>query len=479
MTTPRIPSRKNTFLAAMPSVKACARLLLWTGLVLSALACSEKPEKNLILITVDTLRPDRLGCYGFPLPTSPNLDRFARQAVVYPNVYAQASSTSPSLASMMTSRMPLEVGVPHNFSPIKPRVETLAEDLANKGFTTAAFVSNYVLRKGTGFEQGFQTYDDTLTRKELNRKAKERVAEDTTQAVLAWLDRKPDKPFFLWIHYQDPHGPYTPPSPYDDLFDEKADGPNRDIRKNDTNSGVNGIPMYQQLEGIQDFATYSNRYLGEIRYFDESFGRLMEGLEKSRLVEDSIIVFTADHGEGMGEHDYYFAHGEYLYEHQIRVPLMIKFPGRPGGKGHDAPVALLDLYPTLLKELGFDSPSRTRGMDLLDEWLIHGDTRQVISQTFGTRLLTTDRSALIGKKYKLICSGLGNRKGSDPREIELYDILHDPLESQNLQEDEPKIAAALYKKLLQELSSVQQGGSNPLTPKLDEETLRNLESLGY
>ncbi|MBU0755596.1 MAG: sulfatase, partial [Planctomycetes bacterium] len=319
------------------------------------------PPANLILITVDTLRPDRLGCYGYPLDTSPALDRSAAEAVLFENAYAHASSTAPSLAALMTSLSPLEAGVPSNAFKLHPDVPTLAERLDRAGFQTAAFVSNMVIRKTVGFETGFSLFNDTLPSQEKVRAhVKERIAEDSTDAAIEWLDTKTPGPFFLWVHYQDPHGPYTPPVDFEKIFADDQSLPSRELTFLEDQTGMGGIPQYQQYEGQRDHRAYSARYLGEIRYFDEQFGRLIGWLKDSGLYDDSMIVFSADHGEGFGEHDYYYAHGEYLYEHQIRVPLIIRIPGRAPGR-ITRTVALVDLYPTALQALGLEVPDHVQG----------------------------------------------------------------------------------------------------------------------
>lgn len=420
---------------------------------------------NIVLITVDTLRPDRLGCYGYALETSPSIDRMAAGSIVFENAFAQASTTCPSLAAVMTSRLPAESGVRHNRNMLRKDIPTLAEILEKEGYTTAAFVSNYVLRKGMGFERGFDVFNDDMTTKELNRHLTERVAADTVRDVLEWLDDKPREPFFLWVHFQDPHGPYTPPDEYNDMFLDRVEEREQVLPFNTINTGVAGIPMYQRIEGVFDQKTYAARYLGEIRYFDDSFGRLYDRLRQPDLAGSTITAFTADHGESLGEHDYYFAHGEYLYNHQIRVPLILQLPGRSGERVED-PVALVDLLPTLLALAGVEAPGGIRGVDLLDPL---GMSRPIFSQTAKTKFIRRDRLSLIWNGYKLIYT--------EPGGTELFNLADDPAEKNNLAEKEPEKAEILRKELLRQNDAFIRGEAVPM--EIDEDTRKRLEGLGY
>ncbi len=445
-----------------------AVILAGLAFLLLAACGGDGPKANVILITVDTLRPDRLGCYGFPLDTSPALDRFAKKALVFEKAYANAPSTCPSLASLMTSLMPAEAGVYSNMHRLNPGVPTLAQFLAKRGFETAAFVSNFVISKGTGFERGFELYNDTLPNREPKRAhIAERTAKDTTAAVLKWLTNGPEEPFFLWVHYQDPHGPYMPPASYENLFLDKQDLPQKKLAKNKDNKGIGGIPLYQQLDHLNDLRSYAARYLGEIRYFDDSFARLEAYLESSGLYGRSLVVFSADHGEGMGEHDYFFAHGEYLYENQIRVPLMMRIPGRAPAR-IEGTAALADLYPTLLHLLGFEAPRHVKGVNLLEE---KSKSHPIFCSAGKSKFTTRNRWALLWKNYKIILS--------EPGAWELYHLAEDPGEEKNIVESSPELSKNMKRKLLQMLSECRKAAKNPTPIDLDEETVQKLKGLGY
>lgn len=451
-------------------------VVTWTYLALCAViallsfGCSRATSpKNIILITVDTLRSDRLGCYGYPHPTTPAVDHFAEDALLFEKAYAQASSTCPSIAALITSRMPSEVGVHHNRHRLGKGFPTLAEVLSENGFTTAAFISNFVLRKGTGFERGFDIYNDSMTSHESNRKLLERRAESTTDDVISWLETCPKEPFFLWVHYQDPHGPYTPPTSYSELFLEELDVFNIEIPLNADNSGVSGIPLYQHLEEKTDLRSYIARYLGEIRYFDDSFGRLLQKLKEIGLYTSSLIVFTSDHGESLGEHDHFFAHGEYLYQDQILVPLIIRAPGQSADR-ITVPVSLLDLYPTFLGLVGVNGKYVGRGIDLLKN---RRKERPIFAQTFKAKYISRNRQSMICGNYKIINSGRD--------EYEVYNLLDDPMELRDIKEIKPELADSLRNIFQQFFSRFKKGSMdhNAEELELDEETLKKLESLGY
>ncbi len=334
-----------------------------------------------MLITCDTLRADRLGAYGYARPTSPNVDAFARESVVFDTAYTTAPWTSPALGALHTGKLPDEIGMSiGNRSALPADVVTLAEVARAGGCATAAIVSNGVLRRphpqlgDVGFPQGFETFDDHMTSKEANRNMVERVAPDTAAAAIRWLDeakRAGTDRFFLWVHFQDPHGPYAPPDSYvERLKRPMTDEPILPIGRSIHGRGQ--IPSYQALAGENRPEAYRARYDAEIAYFDDGFGTLVAALRRLGWYDDSLIVFTADHGESLGEHGYWFCHGANLFREEVRVPMVIRFPrdaphvtGVASGRGERVSdlVDHLDLWPTILDAL--DLPAgQTRGVSL-------------------------------------------------------------------------------------------------------------------
>ncbi len=297
------------------------------------------PE-NVILITVDTLRFDHLNPYGYRLPTSPNLSEFATESLLFQRAYSPVPKTRPATASLMTGLPSWENGVRYNSDTLKANPRTIAESMKEAGFRTLGIVSSPLFTAGSGFERGFDVYDDNLDEPVSAGGFRERNASRTTEAVRSLIEEElaAGNRFFAWVHYMDPHGPYTPPAGSDSLF---YDGPGRMLPDS-------LIPGYQRLEGIRNSGRYKALYDAEISYVDSAIGDFLDFLEKRDLADRSLIVLTADHGEGLGEHGYYYEHGASLYEHQVRIPLIVKFPGsRLAGNITLSTVSLLDIYPTM------------------------------------------------------------------------------------------------------------------------------------
>jgi arylsulfatase A-like enzyme len=415
------------------------------------------------------LRADRLGVYGHPKPTTPRLDAFARDAVRFSHAYAHSSETRFSLASLLTGFHPHETRVPHGRT-LPGEVETLAEILRAHGRATAAVVSNYVLRGDRGWRQGFDVYDDQMPQHEIPRNWPERIATDTTQRAVELLEDLHRSPFFLWVHYQDPHGPYTPPPPYADEFRDRARPPQL-LRVNPGLSGLGGIPSYQRLGDERDLNFYVSQYDGEVRYVDEEIGRLLAALRRLGAYDRTLIVFTADHGESLGEHDHYLAHMEYLYSELTRVPLLIRFGDERGGTRDDF-VQHVDLLPTILAALELPVPAGLRGSDLRAPR--SGDPA-IFSEIDLPSEPGGRRTSLVWRGFRLIHSRPGDR-------FELYDLASDPGELRDLAPDPAQAArlAEMSARLL-ELEVEDRLGirSAEPPPPLSEDERRKLEALGY
>ena len=340
-------------------------LLLALGLALLG-GCGS--PRDVLLVTVDTLRADHLGAHGSDLGLTPRLDALAVRSVVFERAYAPSSYTLPSMVSLLTGRHSEEAGVDYNTHRLGD-VPSLAEHLAARGWRTGAVVSNYVLGPRSGMQRGFEHYDATLEERERVRGFYERTARPTTDAALAMLDLllgEPRRPVFLWVHYQDPHGPYTPPPGFReaqlDAARSAADG-TRKLPVSQKN-GFGGIPPYQLLRrGAREVAFYRAGYRGEIAHVDEEIGRFLDGATERGVFEDAIVIFAADHGEALGEADLWFAHGELLIEPLVHVPLWFRLPGHAPGRRADV-ASLLDVVPSLAGALGLPPPAEQRGRDL-------------------------------------------------------------------------------------------------------------------
>ena len=418
---------------------------------------------GIILVSVDTLRPDHLGCYGYGRNTSPNLDAFARESLVFENCFSQAPTTRPSCASFLTGFLPHECRIFTNSDNLPMKVVTIAEYLKARGYRTLGVSSNFVLGKGTGYDRGFDFFDNDLGDLEQVRQVPERIASKTTDAAIKMLRARAGRKFFMWIHYQDPHGPYTPPAPYDGMFLDPA----REMRRLPflaTLSGQGGIPSYQRLDDHDDFGFYVAQYDGEIAYFDAHFGRLLKTLKDMGLYDTSLVIFTADHGEGMGERDYFFAHGEHVYDNLIHVPLVVRAGGLSPGRRRTY-VQLLDLVPTMLAFAGAEADPRLRGRNLLGE----SPAREAIF------------SEMEGK-YSLIENGIKLIAEADQGLTMLFDLNIDPQETRNLVDDAcyTRYVEPMGAKLGELLNQDLLGSGVTRTPaNLTEDQKQKLKSLGY
>jgi choline-sulfatase len=329
-------------MAAQPDQRAPSlRARRVTGIVVAcalslALACSVDGEgagsvraRNAILITLDTTRADALGCYGGGTFT-PHLDRLAGESVLFEEARTVAPLTLPAHASMMTGLYPLRHGVRDNiWWPLTPAADVLAERARAKGFQTAAFVSSLALDKGFGLDRGFEVYDQPARPpNQADSHFAERTAPAVVRAAQDWLARRdPGRPFFLWVHFFDPHAPYGAPEGY---------GP-----------------------------AASHPYRREVAFMDAAVGNLLDGLRAEGLLDQSLLVVAGDHGESLGEHGEP-THGAFCYEGALRVPLLVRLPGgRRGGERSPALASVVDVFPTLAGALDLGRCAGLDGRDLL------------------------------------------------------------------------------------------------------------------
>ncbi len=314
------------------TLRRLAILGLVGGLQTGCAAPAARP--NILLISVDTLRPDRLGCYGATTVETPAIDHLAASGVRFANAFTPAPLTLPAHATLLTGVEPWRHGIVDNGIPASeafPR--TLAERLSERGYDTAAFVSAYVLHSTFGLNRGFDRYDDGVAADGALDQLFHATApaDERVEQALRWLrtrDRGEDSPFFVWLHLFDPHAPYQPP---------------------------------------QSFSRrYAGRpYDGEVAFVDSQIGRLMRGLQSLQLDENTVVVLTADHGESLGEHGEQ-THGVLLYDATLRVPLIVRpVGGHRGGEVHLGDVTLADVAPTLLGLVGLDLQGQVDGIDLL------------------------------------------------------------------------------------------------------------------
>jgi arylsulfatase A-like enzyme len=323
-----------------------------------ALCCGSGPEPlNVMIIAVDTLRADHLGCYGYARPTSPNIDELAAGGVLCEMCVSQAPWTLPSFSTVFTSLFPTQHGATTIHSKLRDSFPTLADILRDHGYATGAVVNAPALKPAYRTDRGFDHYHMTPETG--------RVADGTTRDALAWLDTIEDRPFFAFVHYFDPHLPYSPPSAYAKRFGNDYEGR---IGESFNLEGFSRVPdtMFEQMQVLSeaDWSRIVALYDGEIAFTDVAVADLLDGLEECNLRDKTLIVFLSDHGEEFFEHRG-FEHGHTLYEELIHVPLFFCLPGGlPQGARLSRPVRLLDVAPTILDLIGIEPPPHMEGVSI-------------------------------------------------------------------------------------------------------------------
>lgn len=476
-------------------------------------AAVSAPRPNVLLVTIDTLRRDHLGCYGSENAKTPTIDALAAESVRFLDATSQANTTGPSHTTILTGMYPNAHGAVSNGVRVSSDVRTLPELLSQAGFSTGASVSGFTLCQGAcGLAPRFEYYDDDLCAwpwmpevagrlrlfrvimqvanlSGLRPERADRPANETIDSALAWLDsRDRSRPFFLWTHLFDPHAPYEPPPPFDRMHaPETADVPTRNWYTLSTQERRALVSDPRQVEHMRAL------YRGEISFVDREVGRLVERLRASGEFENTLVILTSDHGEGLGEHGYWFDHGTFLYDTELSVPLLIRFPGaKDAGRQVAEQVRLLDLTPTVLDSLGLEIPTNLSGLSLLPA--LHGSgagPRPSYAQGELSGLLSG--YDLDGRKLSLRNNGRKLIWTSDhwldsvriPESWELYDLGRDPGEqSDALGAKAPVTAegpilesAADMREHLQtwrELTAEDET-RKPLTPEVREQ----LKNLGY
>jgi arylsulfatase A-like enzyme len=334
-------SSRRSLGAGRPSAAAVAAawaaFLVWSGALYA-----EPKQPHLLLVTVDTLRADALGCYGNERTPTPRLDALAEAGVLFEDTITTIGKTGPAIASLFTSAYPPTHGARRNGVPMRPDIPTLAEQLESAGYRTAGFVSNWTLRSRlAAVDRGFQHWDEEFDRKRNPFGASERTAAGVTRAALAWLDSQPrdEGPFFVWVHFSEPHDPY-----------ERHDG-------------FEARAPRERSDGWQK----RWRYASEVAYVDHAIGRLLDGLEQRMPAAERLTVFVADHGESLGEHGYW-GHGKNTYWPNLRIPLIVRGPGVPHGRRSTVAASIVDVLPTVADLLGLPVPKGAAGMSLRTAW---------------------------------------------------------------------------------------------------------------
>ena len=410
---------------------------------------------DVILISIDTLRADHLGCYGYSLPTSPAIDAFRRDAVLFREMIAQAPSTLPSHASLFTSLIPQHHGASSTEGrPLPPEAVTLTEVLRSAGYVTNAVVGGGQLSREFGLDQGFDRY--------------EQVSPDefaaTVNEGLALVDgRQPARPLFLFLHTYQAHHPYTPEKERMARLDRGYEG---------TLPADISVELLRQINhgevqiDAADLGHIVHAYDAEIQSADDAFADLVRGLKEKGLYDESLIILVSDHGEEFGEHGYVGWHSHTLHDELLEVPFLVKLPAqRRHGVAVSGQVQGLDLAPTILAAVGLPVPSVFEGKSLLPAI---------------RRGTATDETAVIWRETmpgeEGVKSGIRTRHWK-MTDSELFDLLADPGEMHDLIAAKPQMAQRLRRQLRQRLASRKPLGTKQ-TP-LDVETAAQLRALGY
>ena len=417
---------------------ALAAVLGLPAALLSGSQDGMQPRFNVLLVTLDTVRADRIGAYGYASAATPNLDRLAREGVLFSDATTQSPLTAPAHTALLTGQYPTRLGVKDNAStPLPDSALTLAEMLQPAGYRTGAFIGAFVLDRPYGFAQGFQTFDATFQgfRPELKQQA-QRTADEVIAPAIAWLKTVPaGSPFFAWVHLYDAHAPYGAPAPFGEKFRARA-------------------------------------YDGEIAYLDTAVGRLLATVRDAGALDRTIVIAVGDHGEALGDHGE-DEHGMFLYESVLRIPWIVRLPtsGR-GGSVVAEQVRSIDLAPTVLDLTGVDAQHRMDGESLAP--VMRGRPRRDPPASYADTHFpqlhfgwSMTRSLRVGE-WKYI----------DAPNPELYDLRTDRSERQNVITGRTTVAQRMAADL--EVTERSFGpAATIVASQPDPETLARLRSLGY
>ena len=410
--------------------------------LLGAVACAPRPKPNVLIITIDTLRADHLGCYGFSLARTPSIDALAAEGVRCTDAAAVAPITLPSHCSIMTGLYPPAHGVRDNGAyALGDDTVTLADRLRAAGYTTKAIVSAVILNRRYNLSKGFDDYDDDLWAEDEPRLflVRDRKAPKTAARFVKWLDgwsRAPQrKPFFAWVHFYDPHAPYEPPA--------------------------SDRPLSPSL------------YDGEIAVADRGVGTIVSALQAKGLLDRTLVVLTADHGESLGEHQEK-THALFIYDATIKVPLIWRLPGVfPARRTYSGPVSSVDIVPTVLGVLGLPGGQETQGIDLVRA--LQGRTAPPQRPQYCESLLSEVGFGM-APLYGVRSDGMKWIRAPRP---EVYDLRRDPRELHNIYASDQSTAIKLESELERVIEDSRHRERKTRENPMDRETLQTLRSLGY
>ncbi len=441
---------------------------------------------NVLLLVIDALRSDHLGASNYHRDTSPNIDKLAKNGVFFKNTITPVPRTSPAVASILTGLYPHSHGIRFLYTTkLNPNVSTLQEILKAHGYST---VGHAIELQETGLEKGFDIFNPVSWRiankikrsmkKILMLYRKQDPAEMLTDFGIRQIDRLREKKFFLYLHYIGIHWPYNPPEPYAEMFEPDYKGGHTfneagtRIKRGDMIFN-NNLPEEENRHAI-------SHYDGAIRYVDFQVGRLIEHLKKKGLMEDTLIVLTSDHGEGFGEHNIYFEHGEYLYEENLKVPLVLIHPKLPQ-KVIESQAQLTDIMPTVLELMDIPLIDEADGVSLVPLIKEGAEARKYsFAETERSYYKQNKRIYFNGikGKWRMIRSNSWKLiliPHPEQDIYELYNIKSDPGETRNLIDKEPEVAKSMKDELFKWIRHSEQEENLDLT----EKSKKLLRKLGY
>jgi arylsulfatase A-like enzyme len=456
-------------------------LMMLCGLALAACEVQSAPDlPNVLLVTMETTRADHLGAYGYSRPTSPSFDRMAARGALFESALTVSPSTNPSLASLMTSLYPHEHGVRSLLRPLDPEARTLAEILRGAGYRTGAIQTHHFMKSASGIAQGFDSYEDSFIG--------ERRADEAARLAVRWIEgaSRGGRPWFLWVHLVDPHWPYDPPAQAASLFgppDPRTLDLYRDLSQGRVSMGSVIFRNGMSPDLVQSFV---NLYDGEIRFMDDALGAILDAVDDTEAEERTIIAVTSDHGEALGEHDYYFEHGDFGTTPEIHVPLAFVAPGLvPPGVRVPSTVRSIDVAPTILELAGLPAEIQFRGLSMLP--MLRGggggEDRACFGEAGARYHIENNRREIEGVAGKWRWMQRGRYKlvhiprTSRPPIRKLYDLRNDPGETTNLLIDLRGVAGWMERDLDTWLTEGRLAvGSGA---RMDRATFERLKTFGY
>ena len=464
-------------------------------------AIGQEQPPNVILISIDSLRADHLGCYGYPKATSPNIDILANEGVVFTNAISTTTWTLPSHISMLTALYPEVHQVIHDGNKLSDKAVVCAEIMKEAGYLTAGFVSGPYLSSKFGYNQGFDIYDDDTISYSSNEESHRGITSPKIhQQITKWLEQKYRSSFFLFIHYWDVHYDYAPPPPFDTMFDSDYTG--TITGKNfETNKRINPQMSKRDLEHI--IALYD----GEIAFTDSYIGKLMKYLKHLGIYENTMVILTSDHGDEFFEHGCK-GHRNNLFDETLKVPLIIKFPSSlaspsPLGMRINQQVSIIDIVPTFLDYLGITPYTALDGQSLLPLIAgnigtgteiqhrfadLHGFMKCVRTNQFKYIHIAHHEKARKKEMRRFSLHRLFDKiRHHDDMKVEereptlLFDLQHDPMERHNLAMSNPELKIEMHHILMNWLSEAKILAANigKSDFEYDENLKKRLRDLGY